>query len=357
MSSNPDSLNSGSPSSEPPKIDNPSPLAADELLPPVEPPSASFIIQLFVVPALIVLIVVLLGWLITAMATSGQRDPQEIVAALRSSSQTRWQEAFELANSLRTDKDNQLKTDKSLADELAKLLAEEHKAARTDDDSVKLRSFLCAALGAFHVDNGLPVLLDVATNDVDETVRGHAINAIAVLSEEFRTSDPPRALTNDKLVETFVELARDKSDMVRSQTAYALGVLTLAPEADPQLSQALEELAEDLYPDARYNAATGLARRGSLLAVAPLAEMLDLESLSASIKGEVRPEMQTRKRNTIIKNALDAVLMVKEKNPDADLAPLKAAVDAFIGQAPNWKEQGGVPKDLVIRATEVREKL
>jgi HEAT repeat protein len=354
MSSNPLPPSFEAPENDP---QNPPPLAAHELLPPVEPPSASFIIQLFVVPAVIVVIVVMIGWLVTAMATTGNRDPQEIVATLRSSSQTRWQEAFELANSLRTDKDNQLKTNTVLADELAKLLAEEHKAARPDDDSVKLRSFLCAALGAFHVDNGLPVLLDVAANDVDETVRGHAINAIAVLSEEFRTADPPRTLASDKLVGTFVELARDKSDMVRSQTAYALGVLTLAPDADPQLMKALEELAEDLYPDARYNAATGLARQGSLLAVAPLVEMLDLESLATSIKGEARPEMQVRKRNTIIKNALDAVLMVKEKNPAADLSQLTAAVDAFIEQAPDWKEQGGVPKDLVIRATEVREKL
>jgi hypothetical protein len=233
MSSNPHQ-----PNSEPPEFDpqNRPPLAADELLPPVEPPSASFILQLFVVPAVIVLVVVMIGWLVTSMATSGDRDPQEIVATLRSSSQTRWQEAFELANSLRTDKDNTLKTNTALADELAQLLADQLKAARTDDDSVKLRSFLCAALGAFHVDNGLPVLLDVAASDVDETVRGHAINAVAVLSEKFRTADPPKALTSDDLVETFVELARDESDMVRSQTAYALGVLTLGPEVDPRLT-------------------------------------------------------------------------------------------------------------------------
>lgn len=354
MSSNP---HPASPEPLEPDPQNPRPLAADELLPPVEPPSASFILQLFVVPAVIVLVVVMIGWLVTAMATTGDRDPREIVATLRSSSQTRWQEAFELANSLRTDKDNKLKTNTELATELAKLLSEEHKAARPDDDSVKLRSFLCAALGSFHIDNGLATLLDVAADDVDETVRGHAINAIAVLSEEFRTADPPQELSSEELVDTFVELANDESDMVRSQAAYALGVLTLEPEADSRLSEELEKLADDLYPDARYNAATGLARRGSLLSVAPLAEMLDLESLATSIKGEVRPEMQTRKRNTIIKNALEAVLVVKEKNPDADLAELTKAIDAFIEQAPDWKEQGGVPRELVIRAREVREKL
>lgn len=333
------------------------PMAADELLPPVEPPTARFIIQLFVVPALIVLVVVLLGWLMTALATSGVRDPQQIVATLRSSSQSRWQEAFELANSLRTDRDNKLKSNTALAEELARLLAEEHEAARPDDDSVKLRSFLCAALGSFQVDAGLPVLLDVASSDVDETVRGHAINAIAVLAEEFRTADPPRPLGDEPFVETLIALANDESDMVRSQTAYALGVITLAPGADPRLTEELEKLAEDLYPDARYNAATGLARRGSLLAVAPLAEMLDLESLTTSIQGEVRPDMQTRKRNTIIKNALEAVLMIKEKNPAADLAQLRTAIEKFIAEAPGWTAQGAVPEPLVIRAQEVREKL
>lgn len=349
MSSNPDPL--------PPNPNLPRPLAADELLPPVEPPSAGFILQLFVIPAVIVLVVVLLGWLVTSLATTGERDPQEIVAALRSSSQNRWQEAFELANALRTEKRNpELKSNTQLADELAKLLAEEHEAARTDDDSVKLRTFLCSALGAFQVDNGLPVLLTVAHDDVDEAVRGDAINAIAVLAETFRTAEPPQAIESEELVETFVDLANDKSDTIRSRTAFALGVMTQAPDADPQLNEELEKLAEDLYPDARYNAATGLARRGSLLAVAPLEEMLDLESLATSIKGESRPELQTRKRNTILKNALDAVVVIKEKNPNADLSALRTALENFIATAPTWEKQGAVPLPLIDRAKEVREK-
>jgi HEAT repeat protein len=294
---------------------------------------------------------------VTSLATTGERDPQEIVAALRSSSQNRWQEAFELANALRTEQRNpELKSNTQLADELAKLLAEEHEAARTDDDSVKLRTFLCSALGAFQVDNGLPVLLTVAHDDVDEAVRGDAINAIAVLAETFRTVEPPQAIESEELVETFVDLANDKSDTIRSRTAFALGVMTQAPDVDPRLNEELEKLAEDLYPDARYNAATGLARRGSLLAVAPLVEMLDLESLATSIKGESRPELQTRKRNTILKNALDAVVVIKEKNPDADLSELQAALEEFIAAAPAWEKQGAVPLPLIDRAKEVREK-
>ncbi len=350
MSSNPDS----------PQFDPniPRPLAANELLPPVEPPSAGFILQLFIIPAVIVLVVVLLGLLVTSLANTGERDPAEIVATLRSSSQNRWQEAFELANALRTEQRNPgLKENTELADELAKLLDEELAADSSDDNSVKLRSFLCAALGAFHVDNGLPVLLKVAQEDSDETVRGHAINAIAVLAETFRTQDPPQDLEQENVVEALVELANDQSDAVRSQTAYALGVITLAPESDPRLAEELEKLVDDLYPDARYNAAMGLARRGSLLAVAPLVEMLDLESLAVSIKGEVTPELQTRKRNTILKNALDAVVVVAEKNPDADLGPLREAVQKFIDAAPEWNEQGAIPPQLVDRAKEVLERI
>jgi hypothetical protein len=44
-------------SNEPPKIESRPPLGED-LLPPVEQPSARFIIQLFVVPALIVALIV-----------------------------------------------------------------------------------------------------------------------------------------------------------------------------------------------------------------------------------------------------------------------------------------------------------
>ena len=348
-----------SPSDQPPPdASEPRPLAADELLPPVEPPSASFILQLFVVPAVIVLVVVMLGWVVTSLATSGERDPEEIVAKLRSSSQNRWQEAFELANALRTDQRKPgLKDNEQLASELAKLLDDELTVGRTEDDAVKLRSFLCAALGAFHVDNGLPVLLKVAREDPDDTVRGHAINAIAVLAEDFRTQEPPRKFDNDEFVDTFVALANDKNDMVRSQTAFALGVITLAPDSDPRLDEELVKLADDLYPDARYNAATGLARRGNLVAVAPLAEMLDLESLAVSVKGEVSPEMQTRKRNTILKNALDAVVVVKEKNPDANLGELRAALTKFIEEAPGWDQQGKIPPQLVDRAEEVLERL
>lgn len=344
--------------SEPPQRSSPEPPRADELLPPVEPPDAKFILQLFVVPGVIVLVVVLLGWIVTALAGRGEIDPEDTVAALRSSSNTRWQEAFELANALRAEQLHpQLKYDSQLASELAKLLAEEVAAQREDDGSVKLRSFLCSALGAFHVDDGLSVLLTTAREDVDSYVRCSAIDAVAVLAEDFREQNPPHKLEDPKLVETFVALPNDPDDEVRSRTAYALGVITLAPDTDPRLMQELEILVDDLNSIARYNAALALARRGSMLSVAPLIEMLDLESLVVAVQREPSPALQSFKRNTILKNALDAVKVVAEKNPTMDRTPLVAAVEKFIEQAPAWEELGPVPEQLIDQAREVVDKL
>ena len=77
MSSHPDSRPS-EPSAQ-------RPLAADELLPPIEPPSAGFILQLFIIPAVIVAVVVLLGWLVTTLATTGERYPCQMILSGRMS--------------------------------------------------------------------------------------------------------------------------------------------------------------------------------------------------------------------------------------------------------------------------------
>ena len=61
-------------------------LSNDELsddLPPVQPPSAGFIIQLFVVPGLIVLAVVLV-WALFGRIAAGEQDWQTLVQELQS---------------------------------------------------------------------------------------------------------------------------------------------------------------------------------------------------------------------------------------------------------------------------------
>jgi len=328
------------------------PVASDELLPPVEPPSARFIVQLFVLPAVIVLFVVLIWLLVTTLATRSEQNPQQIVEVLRSSSQNRWQKANELADMLRLEERYpELKQNTELASDLATLLEEQVEAAETDDNSVQLRYFLCRVLGEFKVDEGLGVLLQAAREDVELDVRREAINALAVLSKHLASEG--KQIEHPELVETFAALANDQDDLIRSQTAFALGVIVEQEEADPRLKEELIKLVDDLYLDARFNAALGLARQGSLLAVPPLTEMLDEETLVISLKGETTDAAQTYKRNMVLHNALNAIENVREANPEEDLSELRSALERFIETAPNWETAGNVPPALIERAQEV----
>ena len=85
---------------------------ADESLPPVEPPSAGFILQLFIVPAVMVVIIVLVWLMFNWLAHMGS-DPQDYVAALRRGNVARWQAAVNLANAMRSNA--KLKQDTALA--------------------------------------------------------------------------------------------------------------------------------------------------------------------------------------------------------------------------------------------------
>lgn len=332
MSSNPEPAPTSDPAS------SPAPVSTDELLPPVEPPSAGFIIQLFVVPAVIVLAVVLLWLLVTTLATQGDQDPQKIVAALRGSNQARWQKAEELANMLRLEKRYpELKGNAELASELAKLLDEQVDDGLDDKNSISLRYYLCRVLGEFHVDDGVEVLLKTASSDPERDVRREAINALAVLSSGLGELDPPQAIENPELVDTFAKLADDPDDLIRSQTAFALGVLAMVPDADPLLTTELEQLVDDLYSDTRYNAALALARQGNLKSLAAISEMFDPEALALSTKNEEGAKMQAFKRDTMLKNAIDAAKTLTEKNPEADLTSLRDAVQQFADTAAEWK--------------------
>src|SRR4051794_29273619 len=88
-------------------------------LPPVEAPSAGFIVQLFVIPAIVVLVVVMV-WLLFGKLAGGERDAMSYVEALRSPNAS-WRTAHELASLLQNDP--KLSNDPSLLGEMTDLLA------------------------------------------------------------------------------------------------------------------------------------------------------------------------------------------------------------------------------------------
>jgi HEAT repeat protein len=337
--------------------------SSDELLPPVEPPSAGFIIQLFVIPAVIVAAVVAIWFVIESLARRGEQDPAVIVKALKSNNQARFQQAKELADMLRLpQRYPEMKVSHDLSHQIAEYVDELVAAGRPEDAEVTMRIFLVTALGEFHVEDGLPALLNAAQNDPERDVRRRAINAIAVLAGAMAGLKPPQPLQSDALTEALLKLADDQDELVRSETTFAIGVVAGAPDADPRLAEKLVELADDPYTDARFNAAAALARLGSPAAPAAVAEMFDVDSLESSLSGEkaltaeVTEEalaaQKAFKRNMILSSALKSTnqLLATQSLPAEAFAPLERAVEGFLKSIEKLQKTGPVPDELVDEA-------
>ncbi len=295
-------------------------------LPPVQAPNAGFILQLFVIPGVIVVAIFVIVGLLRMMAQTPS-DPWTYVTDLGKGGEARWRAAMNLANMLRDSSQEQIKRDPRLAGELARILDNEMQdssAAQMQPTPISLRVYLSRALGEFYADRGLDVLIKAASTQRDEAeieVQQAALSALAVLIDNLRhaTGQEP---SDPKLLETLLALSHDKSELIRSSAAYALGVLG----TQPALAR-LEQMTEDeVYPDALYNAATGLARHGNLKAVDTLVEMLD-PTQNRAVDLEKEKDAQQYKRALIIINALRATDQLAAAQPEADLSRLTKAIE------------------------------
>jgi HEAT repeat protein len=309
---------------------------AEEALPRVEPPGAGFILQLFLIPLLIVTIIVGVWMMFSWLAHLGS-DPQELVADIAQGDKHGWQKAATLADLLRNREYDYLKTDVALASGLAEVLDakidEGDKDYKGDalEDRLRLRVFLCRALGEFRIDAGLPVLIKAAQTQrktEEIAVRRAAIQAIAVLASNI---GPEKLRDRSELLAVLRKASQERSPSgddpenayaeLRSNAAFALGILGGADALDR-----LALVMSDNYPNARYNAATGLARHGDERAIAGLLEMLDPKNQAAVAKEESETE-KSWKRSLVHKNGMSGVELLHEANPDADLSKLKAALE------------------------------
>jgi HEAT repeat protein len=322
-----------------------SPAAA---LPPVEPPSAAFIVKLFLVPGLIVTLVLLIVLAFHWVAQQGS-DPNKYIAALERNAANSWQVAHDIPFLLK--RDPKLRQNRAIAQRLAALARQRAVAeppaleARPDDakNDVWLRVYLLKALGEFEVPDGLPVLVEVITrterngNEVD--VRQSAIESLAVLVPNVRQHDPGfapqdalealllasresrRVKVRRELANNRFEELEDSGGSIRSRAAFALGVF-----GGPEAIRRLEQMAAgEAYVDARYNAAIGLARHGHPQCLPTLVEMLDPEE-TAGVNAEPEPGSREYKRALILVNALRASEQFVEQNPTADRLNLVAAI-------------------------------
>jgi HEAT repeat protein len=317
-------------------------------LPAVEAPSAAFILQLFLIPLMIVSIVVLVWLLLNWMAHMGRDNPQDLVAAISKGDDSSWQRAYELADLLRSPdpRYDALRRDTKLARQLADLLDRDLATpARGDGDRVRVmrRMYLCRAIGSFDVPEGLPVLMRAAKEErdpVEVEVRYSALESITSLADRCGAAS---FRDNEEVMSLLLACSREPDDggpppvvadggqattyrphaEIRAIAAYALGVIG----GDEALAR-LKLMLRDAYANARYNAATGLARHGDPACLPVLKEMLDPEN-NQSARDESNERDKDRKRATVLINGVRAALTYAEASPRTDLSELKAALKSL----------------------------
>ena len=300
-------------------------LDPDTALPPVQPPSAAFLVQLFVVPLTIVACGLFVVWGFYWLAQLGN-DPEGYVRALRRDNEGRWQVALNFANDLRGPGGAKLKTDAGLASELAGILADEvasgrpRAAGRGGDQARALCGYLCRALGEFSVPEAAPPLIERAADASDPQTAQAAVEALAVLADNLASAGAAFA---DPAAVAAATLAASRSDdmVLRSRAAYALGVLG----GDVALAR-LGELLDDPDDNVRCNAAVGLARQGRVDGMGQLAEMLAREDVAVP-PGDEEAQARRYKRAMVVRNALKATA----KYVDATgLAPPAEVVERLV---------------------------
>ena len=280
------------------------PINPDDSLPPVEPPSAAFLVQLFLVPGVIVAIIVCV-WLAFHWLAHLGNDPQAYVRTLRRANEGRWQAALNLANDLRGPNGSGLKADVKLASELGSILDDEVGSGRTGEQSETLRLYLCRALGEFSVPEAAPALVRRVNANDDEPTTQAAIEAIAVLATNLQKAG--RSFENrDDVVAAVLAATTSANSRVRDACGFTLGVLGGERSIDGLL-----RLLGDPSADVRSNAALGLARLGHTDAYDTLSEMLALEDVYLDEKTpDDKMQSERYKRALVVVNALRGITML-----------------------------------------------
>ena len=320
----------------------PPPADSPEELPAAEPPSAGFIMRLFLVPALIVMAVVGV-WLLFGKLATGEHDWRKLVGDVGSNDpHRRWLGVLGLAQVLKADRKlgpqgEQLARNPLIAAELSKLFGEQlARRSRVTGDDLKRLEFLARTLGSLDVpETTLPVLREAMLTERDpqryHDVRTSAVAAVAAIAgRRFEQGQP---LDDPALAGDLVKVSKDGDRMIRQLGAYTLG---LVPGETAR--QRLAVLLGDRDVNTQVNAAIGLARRKStegfpvfktvLVEAARLAEGKNRDHRTAPSQAESADSAKFE-RLLVLKNVLKAVellagaLTARQRSELADLlAPI-----------------------------------
>ncbi|MBI3862373.1 MAG: hypothetical protein HY290_10810 [Planctomycetia bacterium] len=264
--------------------ENPSAQLPDEL-PPVQPPSAGFIIQLFVVPGLIVLAIVAVYVMFGKLATGEQDWKSQIIELRHPNEHRRWRGATGIAQILKADQEigiagQRLSENREFAQALAELMTDELKRSTQSESDLKIQAYLERALGLFDLpDIALPPLELAMRPGRDRDVRKNAILAVAVMSDRMAAKKQP--VSEPGLSDELIQASRDDDPLIRQLSAYTLG---LFPEE--WSASRLEVMLGDGDFCTRSNAAFALARQHDVRGYGVLTEVLKKGAQSPATEAE-----------------------------------------------------------------------
>ena len=330
-----------------------------EELPPVTPPSAGYIVQLFLIPALIVMAVVAV-WALFGKLADSESDWQQLVAELGSSNEhRRWRAALGLAQLLRNEEITPPEDREPLArhplviDSLTELLSQSLKTQTPSEEDLSHQEYLARTLGALNADEKtMPVLAEAAQEMHTIEVRKSALMSIAVIAGrrfdaitgysakddtvtaggETKSVPLEKPTISDAALQQQLKLcAQDKEPVVRHLAGFAI-----ANVGGPDSVDLLKVMLLDGDRFARANAAVGLARNGSTDGVPVLVELLN-ESLlpfdASALKGKTANEIKLAENNflveqpSLVRTCLRAVSDLWPRLSDPEKAELKTVVE------------------------------
>ena len=290
-------------------------------LPPVQPPSAGFIVQLFVVPGLIVLAVVAV-WAAFGQIAASEQDWKALVEQLQSpNSHLRKRGMYGLAQVLDQDRrlgdrGQHLAQNTDIAAALAEQLTKELKSGSTSEESIGFQLYLCRALSYLDTPQLTMGPLRqslLPTRDIE--VRKSGVSSIAMIAGRAFEKGTP--LDDPETVDALVELSADSQPLMRQTAAFALGLFR-SSTADQQLHVLLGNGDWKTC----VNAAIALARQGNT-------DGLSVFKRALTAKPTEKPEEQIE-HFMILTNSLKAISQLGPKMSEADRAEFRDVLRPLI---------------------------
>lgn len=278
-------------------------------LPPVQPPSAGFILQLFVVPGLIVLAVVAV-WALFGRIAAGEQDWKTLVEEVQSPNHhIRTRAMYGLAQVLEQDQRRgesglRLNVNTEIASALSSQLSRELKSNSTSKESLAIQEYLTRALGYLDTPElVMPALRLSLEPQYDIEVRKSGATSIAMVAgRAFEKGD---ILEDPETVESLVKSSGDSQPIMRQASVFALGLFK-SEIADQQVHVLL---GNDDW-NTCVNAAIALARQGNT-------DGLSVFKQALITKPPEKPE-DLAMQFVIMTNTMKALTMLAPKMSEAD---------------------------------------